>query len=201
VPKITRIKQQKDKNRVNIYLDDKFGFGIDLENFVRLNLKVEQELTEIEVEEITKTAEFQKTSNKLLNYATLRPRSEKEIKDWLRRKKVDEVHHEKLFKKLNKLDLLDDKKFAVWWVDQRNSFRPRSKRVLIQELRLKGIDKNIIDNVLADTEIDELKIAKNLIKKNKYKWERFEVDVRKKKMGEYLMRKGFNWEIVKKALG
>ena len=51
---ITSIKQQKNKNRVNVYLDNEFGFGIDLDNFVLLHLKVNQELSAQEVEEIVK---------------------------------------------------------------------------------------------------------------------------------------------------
>src|SRR3989304_5220176 len=106
MPIITSIKQQKNKNRVNVYLDDKFGFGIDLDNFVILGLKVNQELSEKEVEEIVRKAEFQKTLDKLLRFATLRPRSEKEIKDYFKRKKVHESLQPDLFAKLKKLDLL-----------------------------------------------------------------------------------------------
>jgi len=55
MPRITFIKQQKKKtDRVNVYLDNKFGFGIDLDNFVILGLKVDQELSEEEIENIIK---------------------------------------------------------------------------------------------------------------------------------------------------
>src|SRR3989344_9340992 len=112
MPIITSIKPQKNQKRVNIYLDDKFGFGIDLENFMKLGLKVEQELTETEIEKILKKAEFQKTLDKLLRFATLRPRSEKEVRDYFRRRKVHESLHKDLFDRLNRLELIDDKKFA-----------------------------------------------------------------------------------------
>jgi len=61
VPRITAISPQKNGKRVNIYLDGKFGFGIDLENYVTLGLKVESDLTVEKVNEIIKKAEFQKT--------------------------------------------------------------------------------------------------------------------------------------------
>src|SRR3972149_6548743 len=134
MPVITSIKQQKNKNRVNVYLDDKFGFGIDLDNFVILGLKVNQELSEKEVAEIVKKAEFQKTLDKLLRFATLRPRSEKEIKDYFKRKKVHESLHEELTNRLNRLELIDDEKFAKWWIEQRQNFKPKPKRILNQEL-------------------------------------------------------------------
>lgn len=201
MPIITSLKPQRRKNRVNVYLDDKFGFGIDLENLVVINLKVGQELTATEVEEIVRKAEFQKTYDKLLMFATLRPRSEKEINDWLKRKKVHQSMDEGLFKKLRHLELVDDQKFAEWWIEQRNTFRPRSKRVLVQELRLKGISKDIIANALDETEIDEESIARGLYDKNKYKWERYPDYERKQKAGAYLARKGFGWDVIKKVVG
>ena len=97
---ITEIEPQKNGKRVNIYLDGKFGFGIDLTNLVLLDLKVNQELSEEKVAEIIKKAEFQKTYDYLLKFATLRPRSEAEVKNWLSRKKVHSSLYLKLLKKL-----------------------------------------------------------------------------------------------------
>lgn len=200
MPIITSIKSQKRKERVNIYLDDKFGFGIDLENYVKLGLKVDQELGEEEIAEIVKKAEFQKTLDKLLRFATLRPRSEKEIHLWLKRKKVHESLHPKLFDRLNRLELIDDEKFAKWWIEQRQSFRPKPKRILNNELRIKGICGEIIKKVLGEEEIDEEKMARELIEKRAYKWKNLEGFERKQKMSQYLAQKGFSWEIVEKVV-
>jgi len=200
VPTITAIKSQRSKKRVNVYLDGKFGFGIDLENFIKLGLKVEQDLTEKEIEKIIGRVEFQKTLDKLLRFATLRPRSEKEVDYWLKRKKVYISLHKKLFNRLKRLELVGDEKFARWWVEQRNSFRPRSKRILTQELKLKGIDRNIIEDVLFETKIDEAKIAKDLLRKRMYKWERLNRQDAKKKKSEYLARKGFGWDVIRSVV-
>lgn len=196
---ITQIKPQKSKKRVNIFLDDKFAFGLDLENFVKLELKVEQELTDKEVKEIVKKAEFQKVYDKILRFATLRPRSKKEYEYWLKKHKVHNSLHNKLFNRLKRLDFLNDEKFAAWWVEQRTSFRPRSARALRLELRQKGIDRNIIDDVLANIKIDETKIAKELVERKKYKWEKLDGFEKRKKISAYLARKGFNWEVIKKV--
>ena len=200
MPVITAIKPQKSKKRVNIYLDYKFGFGIDLENFTRMRLRVEMELTEKEIEEIVKKSEFQKTLDKLLRFATLRPRSEKEVKDWFSRRSVHESLHEELFNRLRGLDLIDDKKFAVWWVEQRTTFKPRGKRALGAELRNKGIKKEIISEVLEETEVDEKKIASELLGKKAYRWKNLPKLEARQKMGAFLARKGFNWEIIEKVL-
>lgn len=200
MPRITSIKPQKDQKRVNIYLDGRFGFGLDLENFVKLNLKVEQELAPEEIEEITKKASFAKYLNRLLNFAMVRPRSEKEILDWFKRKKVEETYFKKLLSKLKKFELLDDEKFASWWVQQRLTFKAKSKKELLQELRIKGIDKDIVEKVLSESNLDEEKNAKKLLEKNLYKWKRFDKETAKKKAGEFLLRKGFSWDMIKKVL-
>ena len=200
MPVITSIKPQKNNKRLNIYLDDKFAFGLDLENFVKFHLKVDQELDEKQINKIIKEAEFKKILDKLLNFATLRPRSEKEIKDYLKRKKSPESITEELFKRLNSLELIDDTEFARWWVEQRQSFSPKTKRVLSNELRIKGIDREIIKEILEEIEIDELKLAKELIKNKMYKWERFDPKIKKQKISQYLAGKGFDWNVIQDVL-
>ena len=200
MPTVTSIKPQRNKNRVNIHLDNKFGFGLDLENFVKLGLRVEQELSEEEVAEIVKKSEFQKTLDKLLKFATFRPRSEKEINDWFKRKRVHESLHKELFNRLKRLELIDDAQFAQWWVEQRSQFKPRGKRALQAELRMKGIKKEIIETVLEKTEVDEGKVAKELLAKNTYKWKNLPIREARQKMGVYLARKGFGWEVIAKIL-
>jgi regulatory protein len=200
MPTITTIKPQRNKKRVNIYLDNKFGFGLDLENFVKLGLKVEQELSEEEIEKIVKKGEFQKTLEKLYKFATFRPRSEKEINDWFKRKKVHESLHKELFNRLKRLELIDDSKFAQWWVGQRSQFKPRGNRALEAELRIKGIKKDVIATVLSELKLDEVKIAKALLTKKAYKWQNLPQREAKQKKAQFLARKGFNWEIIEKVL-
>jgi regulatory protein len=200
MPKITQIKPQKNKKRVNIYLDGEFGFGLDLENFIKLGLKVGQEFSEEELNEIIKKAEFQKTLDKLLRFATLRPRSKKEINTWYAKYQVHESLHKKLFNRLKRLDLIDDEKFAKWWVEQRMSFRPKGKRILNYELGIKGIDRDIIEKVLSETQIDEAKTAKELLEKKLYRWKNLDRLKAQKKMSDFLARKGFEWEVIKNAI-
>ncbi len=200
MPRITSIKLQKDKNRVNIYLDGEFGFGLDLENFVKFHLKVEQELTSKQISEIVKKSEHQKVLDRLLNFATLRPRSEDEIKSWLRRKKVSEDMHSPLFDTLNRLKLLDDYKFARWWVEQRNLFRPKGRKGLRFELLKKGISREIIEKVLEEVGPNEERVALEFLKKRSRKWERTKKEVLKQKMYELLARQGFGWDVAQKAV-
>jgi regulatory protein len=200
VPVITSIKSQKNKKRVNIYLDEKFGFGLDLENFVKLGLKVEQFLSEEEVVEIIQKAEFQKIYDKLVRFATLRPRSVREVNTWMVKHQAPDSIRNELFDKLYKLELVGDEKFARWWIEQRLQFKNKSKRELIAELRVKGIEKNIIEDVLEELPVNETHSAKKLLEKNEYRWEKFDTPTAKRKKSEYLARKGFGWDVIKKLI-
>jgi regulatory protein len=200
MPEVTSIKPQKNGKRVNIYLDNKFGFGIDLENFVVLGIKEGNSYSQNEIEVLIKKAQFQKTLDRLLRFSTLRPRSEKEIRDWFRRKEVHESLYEELLNRLTRLELLDDYKFAKWWIDQRMTFKPRGMKALKYELLNKGIDRKVIDKVIEETGIDDSKTVKKILERNDYKWEKYKGLERKRKQTEFLLRKGYGWDIINKAL-
>ena len=196
---ITSIKPQKNNRRVNIYLYGKLSFGLDLESFVKLGLKVEQRLSDQEIKDIVKKAEFQKVYDKILRFASLRPRSEREFNSWLRKYKVHNSLHEELFSRLKRLGLLDDDKFATWWIEQRLQFRLKSKRELISELRIKGISRNTIEDVFLKFKVDEESSARKLLEKNKYKWIKLSDFEARRKSSVYLARKGFSWDVIKKV--
>lgn len=200
MPTITSVKPQKRKKRVNIYLDGKFGFGLDLETFMKYHLKVEQELSDAEIENILKESEFRTVYDKLLKYASLRLRSKKEFITWFKKHKVHRSLHKELFNRLKRLDFLDDKRFAVWWIQQRQAFRPKSVRILRLELRQKGVKKDVIDEALNEEGVDEEKAAKNILEKKNYIWKKYEGYEKRVKMSNYLARKGYSWDVIKSVV-
>lgn len=85
--KITNLKQGvRNPNRVNIFVDDKFSFSLDVSQVVDLKIKVGQEISEDKLEELKKASEFGKLYQRALEWVLMRPRSEKETKDYLFRK-------------------------------------------------------------------------------------------------------------------
>ena len=172
-----------------------------MESFLVLGLKEDQILEDREIEKIVKEDQFQKTWDFLLKYCTLRPRSRNEVNLWIRRKKVHESLIKDLIKKLKRLELIDDQAFALWWIEQRTSFKPRGKRALKFELRQKGIKTETIDKVLSQVNLNEEKLAKGLIAKKSYLFSKYSGREAWKKKSQYLARKGFDWEIIEKTLG
>ena len=102
-------------------------------------------------------ADPKKQLNKAIHLLSFRPRSAAELKQRGLAAAIPQ---------LIELDLLDDQKFARWWVDQRLAFRPRGNIALKSELIQKGIDREIIESVLLSKE-EEISLAnKFLAKKN-----------------------------------
>ncbi|MBU3956917.1 RecX family transcriptional regulator [Patescibacteria group bacterium] len=198
--KITRIKAQKNKKRVNIYLDGKFAFGLDADNFLKAGLKVGQNLTQKQIDDLVFKNEFQKLLNRALRLISRRPRSEKEIHDYLRRKKSPPELIEKVIKKLKQLKQVNDLEFARWWVEQRSTFRPRGKFGLKMELRQKGVNEKIIKQVI-DEKVKELPLAQKLAQKKFKTYKNLPREERYQKMSAFLARRGFSWEIIKEVVG
>ena len=200
--KITKIKPQKTRSRVNIYLDGKFAFALPLEALAKRGLKVGQELTERQIENLIFKSEFQKLLGKALRFISLRPRSEKEIKDYLG-KKLPNQHAAaslvgRILTQLKKLGLLDDSAFVAWWLEQRSIFLPRGKIALKMELRQKGINREIIDKALG--QIDEIPLAQKATAKKMKTYGKLKPLEFRQKMGAFLSRRGFSWETIKSVV-
>ncbi len=198
MPQITKIKAQKNKKRVNIYLDGKFAFGLDADNFLKAGLRLNQKLTQKQVDDLIFKNEFQKLLDRTLRLISRRPRSEKEIRDYLKKKKTSPKVIEEVIKKLKQLRQINDKEFAKWWVDQRTTFRPRGKFGLTMELRQKGIDKEIIRKAVE--KMDELPLAEKLAQKKAKSLKNLPREERYQKLSAYLARRGFSWETIKKVV-
>ena len=197
---ITAIKpQEKRKNRFNVYLDGQFALAISNELLVREGLKVGQELLPEKREELVAKDRLGKAQEQIYRFLSYRPRSEKEIYDYLGKKKLKDEEKEKIIKKLKEEKLIDDLEFARWFLEQRQTFRPKGSYALRQELRQKGIGEKIIDQVLPNRE-EELSLAEKALVKAEKKYASFLGREKKEKLMAYLRRRGFSWEAVKKAV-
>lgn len=193
---ITAIQQQKKhQNRYSVYVDNDFAFGISENLLLQLGLYTGQEVTDAELKDFKQEAEFSKVYERALNYVSIRPRSEYEVTDYMRRKGYDTAVAESVLAKLRELELVDDAAFARSWVQWRQSVSPRSRRKLCAELQQKGISGDLIDEVLEGiTEEEQIEALRSVIARKRHRY-----DSRQKFMA-YLSRQGFSYEAIKKAL-
>lgn len=127
---------------------------------------------------------------------SFRPRSEKEIRDNLIKKKAPAEIIEQTIIKLKEQNFINDEEFAKWWVEQRNVFKPRALKLLKVELRQKGIADEIIEKITQD----DLEFAKKLVLKKINKYKNLPKEEIYQKLGRFLGQKGFNWGIIKQSI-
>src|SRR5258708_13697738 len=147
--------------------------------------------------------DFDTYYTRALKFLSYRPRSEKEIQDYLIRKKAPESIILHIVAELKKHKFLDDVIFTQWWIEQRTSIRKKSLRVIKQELKQKGIPLSIIEQLLQDPKVyvlSDVERARELAEK---KIERYKgLDKREffQKVGSFLARQGFDYDTIKEAI-
>lgn len=195
--KISSIKQQQKRNdRYSIYVDGTYLFSLSELELVNSGLRINQEVSQAELSKLKDTAALDKAYDRSLNLIARRPHSAKEMQDYLKRKGYDEVVSEKTLNRLSNRGFLNDRTFAKLWVDNRRALKAISKRRLQQELKAKGIDQDMIDEVLAQDETNDREVLKELIAR-KRRQPKYQDDI---KLMQYLSRQGFSYEDIKSAL-
>lgn len=194
---ITSIKQQiKDPERVSIFVDGKYGFSLSLTELVNEKLKNKQEITEADLKRLKKISEDGKLKMRALSWLLMRPHSEREFRDYLRRKKAEQELVETFVAEFKDRKYLDDKAFAAWFSENR-ARKNKSTRAIKAELFTKGIDREVVEEILSQAGNDEERRLKELISK-KQKSSRYKDDPLK--LAKYLTSQGFNYYLVKQML-
>lgn len=206
--KITSLKTQvRDKSRVNVSIDGKYRLSLDILQIAQLGIRTGQEISEEELAKLEEESQYGKLYTRSLEYVLVRPRSQREIKDYLYKKTrdtrtqtgdikkgVSQELTDKVFHRLQEKGYLDDEKFARFWVENRNVRKGSSARKLKAELMSKGVSSEIIATVFVDTDrSDELEIKKIIAKKAA----RYDDT---QKLIAYLARQGFQYDDIKTAL-
>ncbi len=195
--KITALKlQARNKSRVNVFVDGAFAFGLVKNEAVRL--RIGQELTEADVERLKAADAREEAYARALRLIDRRPRSTREVADNLKKNKVAPEDIEAAIARLGRAGLLNDAEFAKMWVENREAFRPSSKRALALELRRKGVADSEIKVAVAESNdaaaADRVAQAK-AARFAKLPWPEFRL-----KLLGVLARRGFDFDTARSAV-
>ncbi len=182
--------QKKNPNRINIYLDGEYAFG--LSRIVAAWLQIGQVLSDEDVERLKREDTFEVAYQKGLRFLSYRPRSETELQRKLNEQGFEPAVIDATIRRFQENGFLGDERFARDWVENRSAFKPRSKRMMAMELRQKGIAEEEIQKALAETGDDSslaygtaVTYARRLAGAD---WETF-----RKRLGGHLARRGFSY--------
>ncbi len=202
----------RNPDRVNVSIDGKYRFSLDVSQITDLNVRVGRELENDEVAELEIESQFGKLYARALEYCLMRPHSVREVRDYLRRKTIATRYKSRsgelrerlgyspalvprVLKKLQHKRYLDDEQFARWWFENRNVGKGTSLRKLKVELRSKGVEPDIVERMIAENLRDDATELQKLIAKKR---SRYADD---QKLAQYLLRQGFRYDDIRLAIG
>lgn len=203
VYRITQIEQQKrHEDRVNIYLDGAFAFGLEKEVVLRHNLREGNELTESLIDEVLLSEERTRAKEKALSFLSYRARSVEELKKRLKDRGFSERTVNRVIDDFLRVGLLNDKEFALSFVHSKMVQKPMGKRLLKQELLLKGIQEEIAESAVEEVYgvRSEVEVARELIQRRIQRYQGDNDKKLRKKLVDFLFRRGFNWEVISEVL-
>lgn len=198
--KITRIEYQKNnKDRVNIYLDDKFEFGIDLNIMIKYGLAKNMELDDEFISQILISEDKAKLYNYAISVLSRGSKSEKELKLKLSDKGYDDESINTAIEKLKANKYINDDDYCKKFINDKINISKYGKRRIKEALINKGIDRELIEkNISYVSQDDETKIAYALAEKKLKSLTDAEPIKKKMKISSFLLNKGFDYEIVNK---
>ena len=194
---VTALKrQQRRKDRVSVYLDGAFAFG--LQEIVAARLSIGQDLSAEQVGELLRLEASERAYERTLHYLSFRPRSTREVRDYLRGKDVDEDIREQVIERLTRMRLLDDRAFCTFWIDNRRAHRPKGRWALQSELAAKGIDREIIAEMLEG--LDEDADAMRAAERQAAKLASSDDNTFRRRLTGFLQRRGFGYGVTRQVV-
>lgn len=197
--RVTAITPQKrDETKYNIFIDGEYAFALPMQDILYFKLKEGNEVAEETVGFIRKNLIYIKAQDTALHFIGYQMRTVEEIRRKLTEKDFSEDTIEEVLVFLEKYGYADDKEYCRKYIRERLRLRPKSRYALGLELRQKGVSSHIVEEILAETEIDEDGDAFFwLEKKCRRQWPPEEK--KKKQLYDFLRRKGYSYETIGEA--
>jgi regulatory protein len=189
--------QKKNPERINVYLDDQFAFGIS--RFVGAWLKRGDKLEDAKIRELLDDDQREVALQRALRFIAFQPRSEKEVTEKLTAAGIDEAIIETVMQELKEKNYLDDQRFAQNWIESRCASKPRSYRFYSYELKRKGISEEEIDQALQAAPPEE-ELAYQLGRKYLARYAALNPEDFKKKLQGVLARRAFSYDVIRQTI-
>jgi regulatory protein len=194
---ITELKYQKRNNeRVNIYLDGEYAFGLDAVEAARLHKG--QILSDDQIAALKAQDDRNRAFDRSVRFLSYRPRSRTEVERYLQGKAIQADVVADVIARLERAGYIDDEAFARFWLENRERFKPRGQRALRYELRQKGVGDEVITRILS--EMDDEASAWRAIEGRLSRWANLPGDEFRQKVVGHLSRRGFDYNTISLTL-
>ena len=192
--KLTYKKGKQDK--IHISVDGEYSFTVDETYFLSMGIWNGKDVDEYELEEIKQIVNVRRAYNYAVNLLSRRDHSERELMTKLTQKGYSDGAEEAI-RKLRDGGYVSDERFARLYVRELQTFKKYGKRRIEQELYRKGVDREIIREVLEETDFDESDLV-SLIERKYGRYLGDEKGIAKTING--LLRMGYSYGEIRNAL-
>jgi len=193
--------QTNNQDRINLFVDDQFLLGVSALVVLQMGLRIGQELSPEQLEQLRQEETLQQVTNRALNFLSFRPRSREEVRRYLRKKETPPELIDTVMQRLDDLNLINDQAFTEFWVESRERSNPKGAQALKNELRSKGVKREVVDELISDDQDEELalragrKKAALLVRQPGMDFKTFRA-----RLGPFLQRRGFSYEVTTHAV-
>ncbi|MFB6099285.1 MAG: RecX family transcriptional regulator [Salinibacter sp.] len=201
---ITKVEPQvHNDDRVSVYLDGEFAFGLHEDLVVKHQLREGKTLTPEEIQDIETDEQYVEAKQKALDYLAYKPRTEQEVRRRLQQRDVSPMVIDDVIARLSELEYLDDESYAHDYAHNRFSSKKYGPVRIRRELEERGIDRSLAETAVDElfAEVDATAAAWTHAEK---RWPRLadEEDPRRRrqKMYRYLRRRGFTSDTIRPIL-
>ena len=191
---ITGLKLNKNRKRVSIFADGVPKLTVSRDVILKAGLRKDQELTKNQFLELQEADSWQQCFDAALDFLSYRPRSESEVKQRLHKRGFNPEVINNVVTKLYENNLINDKVFALYWKNNREDFNPRSRSVVKHELLLKGVTREIADEIVSEMD-EEQNAYSAAVKKARVLRDKTYEEFRNR-LYNYLKWRGFKFDII-----
>ncbi len=190
--------QKRDETRFNIFIDGAYAFALPMQDILYFKLKEGKEVSEETVEFIQKNLIYIKAQDTALHFIGYKMRTGKEIRRKLEEKGFAEETIAEVMTFLEKYGYADDREYCCKYIKERLRLHPKSRYALGMELRQRGVSSKLIEEIMAETEMDEAGDAFRWLEK-KWRGQWPPEEKKKKQLQDFLLRKGYSYDMIREA--
>lgn len=195
---VTAVEKQPRRSRAHVYVDGRFALSLGIELAAEWDVRPGRSLTPDELSALTAAEARRDAMESALRLLSYRPRSERELRDRLVRKRFGRAIVGETLSRLRELGYLDDAAFARFWTESRQTLRPRSGRLMATELRRLGVEKDTAERATA--EISDEDAAYQAASRRLPSLHGLEYQPFRERLGRFLTRRGFSYDVARRTI-
>lgn len=180
-----------------LYIDGEFAMKLDTQTLMEKRIVAGVELTDEQLKEIIELSNERRAKNKALNLLAYKDRTKKELIDRIKQD-YSEESAVNATNRMEELGLIDDEKYARNLASQLIYKKHMSKRTVQYKLREKGIDRELIDEIISEMEVEPKEQVRELLE-GKYRNKLYDEQSRKRTVSA-LQRMGYSWYDIKPVI-